>query len=112
MKEIILSTLLICMHICVIGLILSIIPSTYYYIFQHKEWKAWKYFIKNADKFQIEYIISGNEIYVWEQYKAVIWENGLCSIHTENGECIVCTFNKNLSKQMAVKLKEVVFKNK
>ena len=106
MKEIILLTLLVGILICVIGLI--IIPSTYNYIFNHEEWKAWKYFIKNADKFQIEYVIDKDEVYIWEQYKAVIWKSGLCSIHTENGECIVCTFNKKLSKQMAAKLKSSI----
>lgn len=108
MKEIILLTLFIGILICVIGLILSRIPSTYNYIFNHEEWKAWKYFIKNADKFQIGGSIIKNEVYIWEQYKAIIWENGLCSIHKENGECIVCAFNKKLSKQMAAKLKSSI----
>ena len=93
------------MLICVIGIILTTIPSAYNYIFEHEEWKVWKYFIKNAEKFQIEYIIDKAEVYIWEQYKAIIWEDGLCSIHTENGECLACTFNKKLSKQMAAKLK-------
>lgn len=106
MKEIVLLALLICLFACIICLILSIIPSTYNYIFEHEDWKAWKYFIKNADKFQID--IDKDEVYIWEQYKAIIWENGLCSIHKENGECIVCTFNKKLSKQMAAKIKSSI----
>lgn len=105
MKEIISLTLFIGILICVIGIILSMIPSTYNYIFNHKEWETWKYFIKNADKFQIGYINSTIAIYIWEQYTPIIWENGLCSIHTENGECITSTFNEKLSKQMAAKLK-------
>lgn len=108
MKEIILLTLFIGIHICVIGLILSIIPFTCNYIFHHKEWKTWKYFIKNADKFQIDHIINQHEVYIWEQYKAIIWEDGLCSIHIKDGECIVSTFIEKLSKQMATKLKSSV----
>lgn len=108
MKEIILLVPFIGILICFIGMILSIIPSTYNYIFNHEEWKAWKYFIKNADKFQIGYVNSTCAIFIWGQYEAIIWEDGLCSIHTENGECIVCTFNKKLSKQMAAKLKSSI----
>lgn len=112
MKEIILTILLIGIIFSIINLIILSIPTAYNYIYCHKDWKAWRYFIKNADKFQIEFIISKSEVYIWEQYKAVIWEDGLCSIHTEDGECIVSRFNEKLSKQMADKLKEVVFKNK
>ena len=101
MKEIILLIL----YIFVIGIILSTIQPICYYIYHHKEWKTWKYFIKNADKFQIDHIINKNEVYIWEQYKAIIWEDGLCSIHIKDGECIVSTFIEKLSKQMAKKLK-------
>lgn len=111
MKEIILTILFICIIFSIINLIILSIPTTCNYIYFHKDWKAWKYFIKNADKFQIKDVIGKVEVYIWEQYEAVIRENGLCSIHTENGECIVSTFNKKLSKQMTAKLKEVAFKN-
>lgn len=105
MKEIILTILFIGIILSIINIIILSIPTTCNYIYFHKDWKAWKYFIKNADKFQIEYVIGKVEVYMWEQYEAVIWDDDLCSIHTENGECIVCTFNKKLSKQMAAKLK-------
>lgn len=93
-------------------MIILSIPTTCNYIYFHKDWKAWKYFVKNADKFQIKDVIGKVEIYVWEQYEAVIWENGLCSIHTKDCECIVDRFNKKLSKKMAAKLKEIAFKTK
>lgn len=111
MKEIILTILFIVFIFSIINLIILSIPTTCNYIYFHKDWKTWKYFIKNADKFQIEYVIGNVEVYMWEQYKAVIWNNVLCSIHTENEECIVSTYNKKLSKQMTAKLKEIAFKN-
>lgn len=56
--------------------------SVYMFIFEHKEWKMWKFFKKNIDKFvfdkeKYELLKNYNDtkIFVWENYKAMVWNS-------------------------------------
>lgn len=104
MINIILIILLILFIFSIINLILLNIPTACNYIYFHKEWKTWKYFIKNADKFEFAYIADTIKVYTWKEYRAIIWADGLCSIHDNNSKCIAISTNEKLSKQMARKL--------
>lgn len=77
----------------------------YMFIFEHEEWKQWRYFYKNVDKF--EFCVEGPLAYEfkWGEYMAYIWKNGHSSIHTAN-DCICCCFWELKSRKFANKLLE------
>lgn len=73
--------------------------QVYYFIFCNKEWKQWNYFIKNADKFEFVEEFDGILYFKFENYKAIIWENGLTSIHSDV-QCLLCTYFESKSRKM------------
>lgn len=82
--------------------------NLYCKFFFRKERKAWKKFIKLAPSF---HCISEDprefSIKIFRddsgKYEAVIWKNGLCSIHSteEDCKCFVSTFDETMSKKMS-----------
>ena len=82
----------------------------YMFIFEHEEWKRWRYFYKNVDKFEFTQKIFDYYEFKWGEYKAYIWEDGRSSIHTAN-DCICCTFWEMKSRKFANKLLKKKNKN-
>ena len=73
----------------------------YCYFFDNKEYKLWKNYIKDVDKFKYhercligyKFIIPNTNI------SAYVWDDGRCSIHNEF-DCICCFFDKYHSNKM------------
>ena len=80
------------------------IPTFYCYVFLHKEWKLWEYFIKNVDRFKFSEYGLFEEVYVWGEYRAIVWKNGTCSIHKDI-DCVLGTFDQYHSRKLARELK-------
>lgn len=81
--------------------------NLYCMVFCHKERKLWKKFIKEYQNFKcitpgdrnIKLFVSkDNKYYIW------IWCNGLCSVFDKHEKCLLCDFDKKMSKIMADKL--------
>ena len=79
--------------------------------------KLWLNFISNIDKFtfveKFEYNKNGhNWVYKWKygNYDINVWVKNnrkdvpYASIHTDSGECVLCSFNEKRSEEMARKL--------
>lgn len=73
--------------------------------------KLWKQFIKNADNFKFDYKCGYCLHFIVNDYEAIIWKSGLCSIMHGN-VCILSTFDEKMSKKMADKLLQIYDKNK
>ena len=60
----------------------------------------------NAFNFKSAYTFKGNRYFVWNNYKAIVWEDGLTSIHKDDDtkECILCTFDTKYSGKMSALL--------
>lgn len=104
----------------IVSIILTILLSTalflliamcnnnlYCMVFERKDRKLWKKFIREYQNFDrvspIDrnlklFFSKDNKYYIW------IWCNGLCSVFDEHGECLLCDFDKKMSKKMADKL--------
>ena len=107
---------------CVLFLLLfATAPNALYvYIFEHEDWKLWKYFEENIDKFEfdgssydpnyepkIPYLELTKE-FIFGDYRAVVWlynaQKPVCSIHLENHECVLGTWWERKSRRFAEKL--------
>lgn len=95
--------LLFCI-IVIVFIAIMCIPTLYCYVFLHKEWKQWEYFLKNVDKFKFSEYGLFEEIYIWGEYRAIVWRNGTCSIH-KDVDCILGTFDQYHSRKLARELK-------
>ena len=75
-------------------------------IFDRKQLNLWKYMHANVFNFKYAYTFKGNRHFVWNDYKAIVWEDGLTSIHKDDDtkECILCTFDKKYSAKMSALL--------
>lgn len=80
------------------------------FVFEHEEWKLWRYFYKNVDKFEFTQKNFNSYEFKWGEYIAYIWEDGHSSIHTAN-DCICCTFWELKSRKFANKLLKKKNKN-
>jgi hypothetical protein len=98
---------IIIITVLVIGVLLSLIVLSNNYlfnaIFNRKERKFWKFFIRNVNKFDyIGYSILGKS-FRWDDYVAIIWFDDTCSIHIDSPtkkECIGTNFDKVMSNKM------------
>ena len=81
--------------------------NLYCMVFKRKDRKLWKKFIREYQNFEsvrhddqnIKLFFSkDNKYYIW------IWYNGLCSVFDEHDKCLLCDFDKKMSKIMADKL--------
>ena len=94
--------------------------ALYVYIFEHEDWKLWKYFEENIDKFKFDGS-SYNPNYepkiptfvctkkfIFGDYRAIVWlfhdQKPECSIHLENHECVLSSWWKRKSRRFAEKL--------
>ena len=73
----------------------------YYCVFEHKKWRLWRHFIRNYSNFKFEYEIDGAKQYINEEgVRAVIWEDGNCSIHYPDNDCVLSMFSEYHSRKM------------
>ena len=91
----------------VIGtLIVATAPNAVYmFIAEHKEWKMWRYFSKNIREFKYVGTLLAHQ-FVWGDYTAIIWEDGLASIH-DSKKCVCGIFWKYRSRRFAKKLLKI-----
>lgn len=93
--------------------------NLYCAIFEWKDRKLWKKFIKNCDKFRyvpsIHRALGKRFISDCGNYEVVVWDNtsvvdeGLCSVHdVKSDECILSPFDERMSKILADKLLEKI----
>lgn len=99
------------LNIVVIFMILFIITTINYFyceIFEYKNRKLWRKFIKDHKKFQLGGEIDGYKLFVSDddKYHIIIYANNTCSIHTRDCKCILSNFDKIMSKKMAKLLTE------
>ena len=91
-------------------LLLVIITTNYFYcaIFEYKDRKLWRKFIKDYKKFQLIGEIDKNKLFVSDdgKYHIVVRANNICSIHTRDCKCVLSNFDKMRSKKMAKVLTE------
>jgi len=108
------------MNFIIVFLILSILltcicifllynKKTYCFIFEHKDWRLWKYYLKHISEFKYVESFPGwchefsfkDDIYKSEVI--ILWESTKsCSIHYQNQDCL-STFDPQ-SKKMYKKL--------
>lgn len=81
--------------------------NLYCMIFERKDRKLWKKFIKEYQNFEcVRHDNDGGKLFHSKdnKYHIQIWCNGLCSVHDEHDNCLLCYFDKKMSKIMADKL--------
>lgn len=79
--------------------LLSIIGILLYYFIYSIYW--WKYFINNANKFEIKYHIADYYGFQWGDYFAFITPNKIVSIHNnKNNKCLLTGMNVLYSNKM------------
>ena len=72
-------------------------------VFERKSRKLWKFFIKNADKFEYVTDTGLEKRFVWGDYIAIIWSDNTCSIHVKTPnirKCLVSPFDIVMSNKM------------
>lgn len=81
--------------------------NLYCMVFERKDRKLWKKFIKEYQNFEcVLHDNYGDKLFHSKdnKYHICIWCNGLCSVHDEHDRCLLCPFDKKMSKIMADKL--------
>ena len=102
---------------CVLVLLLfATAPNALYvYIFEHEDWKLWKYFEENIDKFKYKPKYEPKipnlvytENFIFGNYEAIVWlfpgQKPKCSIHLENCNCVLSFWWERKSRRFAEKL--------
>ena len=94
----------------IILVIIGVNGINYMIIFGHKEYKNWKFLMKNAWKFRLNYedcFIVSKE-YIWKDtgdtYSIIYWKNGTISAHSDNRGCLVCGFCEMMSRKLQKKI--------
>ena len=81
--------------------------NLYCMVFCRKERKLWKKFIKEYQNFEcVRHDNDGDKLFYSKdnKYHIWIWCNGFCSVFDEHSKCLLCDFDKKMSKKMADKL--------
>lgn len=81
--------------------------NLYCMVFCPTQRKLWKKFIKEYQNFEyVRHDNYGDKLFLSKdnKYHIWIWCNGLCSVFDEHGKCLLCDFDKKMSKIMADKL--------
>lgn len=81
--------------------------NLYCMVFERKDRKLWKKFIKEYQNFKcIRKSSQNNKLFFSKdnKYHIWIWYNGLCSVFDEHDKCLLCDFDEKMSKKMADKL--------
>lgn len=92
------------------------IPGVYMFLYVRDEWRYWREFSRNVDKFEYEGLYEGDgksHVFIWEHYKAIVWVgdfgeydfDGYASVHSGDREEVLATmFWRSKSKKFADKL--------
>ena len=102
----ILVTALIVLWLIWIAIVALAPNGVYMFIADHKEWKMWRYFSKNIREFKYVGTLLAHQ-FVWGDYTAIIWEDGLASIH-DSEKCVCGIFWKYRSRRFAKKLLKII----
>lgn len=103
-----LGLFIICIVVFIVWYWILTNNNLYCMFYQKEERKRWEQFVDMASDFYC--IQSEPTEYTFKvfrskdyKYEAVIWESGLCSIHTYDEECtcLASTFDQTMSKKMA-----------
>lgn len=87
------------LYLCIlIVFLLAIIVLLMCYLIYSIYW--WKYFINNANKFEIKFHIADYYGFQWGDYFAFITPNKIVSIHNKNNKCLLTGMNVIYSKKM------------
>lgn len=106
---ILLILLLVLLLVFIVGMLIIHNNTLYCYVYNQEDWKLWQEFIKGF-KFHYKYTIQGTLVFIDEYgvYKAIVWPNGLCSVHNNyDNSCICSGFNKKLSRKMTKRLMDI-----
>lgn len=96
---IVLGILIGLLIVAFLGLFVCFNKKLYCYVFEHKDWKLWNYFIKNYDQFKFEEHGILSDVYTFGDYYAHVWKHdGGVSVH-KGVECILCSFIECKSKE-------------
>lgn len=87
--------------IFVLFILISTNRRLYCYFFENKEYKLWKKYIKDVDKFEYhKQLLIGHEFIIPNtNIMAYVWNDGRCSIH-DGFDCICYSFDKYHSNKM------------
>ena len=66
----------------------------------------WLKYIQHSECFTFDYCYDGvfHFTHISDNVRAIVWQDGLCSIHLIKGGCILSTSMEQLSRKMANKL--------
>lgn len=103
----ILFTAIVILFVIWILIVTTAPNAVYMFIMEHEEWKMWRYFRKNVHEFK--YVDTGvvTKQFVWGDYTAFIWEDGLASIH-DSKTCVCGIFWKYRSRRFAKELLKII----
>lgn len=90
--------------ILILFLLITMAVVLYYLIY---DICLWKYFINNANKFEIEFHIADYYSFQWGDYFAFITPNKIVSIHYKNNKCLLTGMNFIYSNKMYKKLMQL-----
>lgn len=116
----IISIILLVLYVLIGVVVFLLSPNfIYMFLFEHKEWKMWRFFKKNINNFVFDkesyellktHINADVKYFIWDNYKAVVWGcsvDPFVSIHdTDDNQCICSPFWKSQAKSFAKKLLE------
>ena len=104
------QTTILCIVILSFFLLAVIFGPTkfaYMFIFEHEEWKKWRYFRKNIHKFEYDtsdlsnIYKTGDYVFRWDDYRIIVWDGRYVSIHNSKEDCICSPFWMAESKKFA-----------
>lgn len=80
------------------------VSGIYMYIFEHNEWKMWRFFWNNLSNFKYVGHYIDAHCFTLEDYYAYVWSNGCASIHNKTEGCVCGEFWYTKSKRFGTKL--------
>lgn len=96
--------------ILIISMVMLIIITNhnlYCVVFEHKDRKLWKFFIKNAIKFKVVGSWSNSTVLEYDGYKIWVWyDSKSTSVHLED-KCVLSSFDEKMSMRMYNTLKKL-----
>lgn len=80
----------------------------YMFIFEHNEWKMWRFFWRNISNFKYVGCSVNAHRFTFEDYDAYVWLNGCASIHHETEGCVCGSFWYTKSKRFGAELMRLI----
>ena len=104
--SVILAVMLMPVLAAIFVMLICALPTSgvYMFIFEHNEWKMWRFFQKNVSKFRYEGSSYSAHHFTFDDYDAYVWLNGCASIHHETEGCVCGSFWYTKSKRFGTEL--------